>query len=226
MIKILVATPAYGGQLYVGYLTNIIKLDRLCRENNIIIDYEFCFNESLITRARNTLTHKFMATDYTHLLFIDADIEFEPLDIIKLIQSEKDVIGGLYPKKCIDWNNVKRNIEAGCNINDIPLSGRLPVSIILNENDLNVKEEIIETRYTGTGIFLIKRDVLDKMKEKFPNDYYNADGISYFKFFDTELKYGVYLSEDYWFCDRWREMGGKVYLLKSFRCKHWGVYAY
>jgi len=51
MTKILIATPAYGGQVYVGFMTNIIKLDRICREHNIIIDYEFCFNESLITRA-------------------------------------------------------------------------------------------------------------------------------------------------------------------------------
>ena len=72
-ISILVLTPAYGGLTYVGYLSSLLKLERLCKEKNIIIDYEFCYNESLITRARNTLVHTFYTrTNYTHLLFLDA----------------------------------------------------------------------------------------------------------------------------------------------------------
>lgn len=99
-ISILVLTPSYGGQIYVGYLSSIIKLERLCKEKNIIIDYEFCYNESLIPRARNTLVDKFMnSSNYTHLLFLDADIQFEPEDIIKMLEYNKPLVGGVYPKK-------------------------------------------------------------------------------------------------------------------------------
>jgi hypothetical protein len=59
-ISILVVTPAYGGQIFAGYLTSLLKFERLCKDKNILVDYEFCYNESLIPRARNTLAHTFM----------------------------------------------------------------------------------------------------------------------------------------------------------------------
>ena len=106
-ISILVVTPAYGGQVYAGYLTSLLKLERLCKDKGILVDYEFCYNESLIPRARNTLVHTFMTnTKYTHLLCLDSDIEFEPDDIIKMLDYNKPVIGGVYPKKRINWDKI------------------------------------------------------------------------------------------------------------------------
>jgi hypothetical protein len=229
-MRILIATPAYGGLIYVGHFTSILKLERLFHEKGIQVDYEYCYNESLIPRARNTLARTFMNTDYTHLLFLDADIEFDPYDILKLIDADKDLIAGLYPKKNVNWEQISNVIKNNKDIEITPellkVASREAVVITLNDTDINSNNDIIETRYTGTGIMLIKRTVFEQMKEKFFNDNYDSGGIIYFRFFDTELKYGVYLSEDYWFCDRWREIGGKVFLLKNFNCKHWGTYAY
>ena len=229
-IKILIATPCFGGQIYVGYLTNIIKLERLCKEKNILIEYEFIYNESLIPRARNSLVHTFMKSDCTHLLFIDADIEFEVEDIIKLIESDKDVIGGLYPKKTINWTNISTVINNNKTVEFNPQilqnAGKELVTILLQDKDINTTDDIIETRYTGTGILLIKRKVFEEMQFAFPNDTYECVDTKFFRYFDTEVKYGVYLSEDYWFCDRWRQISGKIYLMPRFRCKHWGIYSY
>lgn len=230
-ISILIATPAFGGQVYAGYMTSILKLERLCKEKGIIIDYELCYNESLITRARNTLTHTYLTkSNYTHLLFIDADIEFEPEDILRLIEADKPIIGGMYPKKKVDWDKVAKYINENKQIqytsNLLKLLAKEPVTILLNDNDFDITKDIIETRYTGTGILLIKRQVFEEMKEKYPNDVYDCLGTYYFRYFDTEVKYGVYLSEDYWFCDRWRELGGKIFMIPNFRCRHWGTYAY
>lgn len=230
-ISILVATPAYGGQVYAGYLTSLLNLERLCKQKNIKIDYELCYNESLIPRARNTLVHTYLNnSSYTHLLFIDADIEFEPYDIIRLVEANKPIIGGMYPKKKVDWDRISKYINEHKDVNYTPellkMIGKDPVTIILNEGDLDVSKDIIETRYTGTGIMLIQRNVFEKMIAQYPDNVYDCMGTKYYRFFDTELKYGVYLSEDYWFCDRWREMGGSIYLIPNFRCKHWGVYSY
>lgn len=230
-ISIMVLTPSYGGQIYVGYLSSIIKLERLCKEKNIIIDYEFCYNESLIPRARNTLVDKFMnSSNYTHLLFLDADIQFEPEDIIKMLEYNKPLVGGVYPKKNINWdkitNLINNNNEKKLTYEEIQSIIKDAVVILLDDTTINLQEEFIETRYTGTGILLIQRNVLEKMKESFPNDIYAAENTKYFRYFDTELKNGIYLSEDYWFCDRWRQLGGKVYIYTKFRCKHWGTYAY
>jgi len=229
-IKVLIATPCFGGQLFVGYMINLIKLERLCQIKNIIINYEFIYNESLIPRARNNLVNTFMKSDHTHLIFIDADIEFEPEDIIKLIESDKHVIGGLYPKKNVNWPNISNFINNNKTIEYTPQIlksvGKELVTILINDNDLNTDADIIETRYTGTGILLIKREVFELMKKAYVNDIYECENEKYFRYFDTESKYGVYLSEDYWFCDRWRNISGKVYLMPKFRCKHWEIYSF
>ncbi len=230
-ISIYVATPAYGGLVYAGYLTSLMKFERLCKTKGIKVDYEFCYNESLIPRARNTLCHTFMThTNYTHLLFLDADIEFDPEDVLRLLEANKPIIGGMYPKKKIDWQkmaefiNKNKNIEYTSEL--LKLLCKEPVTILLNDGDLDMGKHIIQTRYIGTGIMLIQRSVFDEMKKKYPLDVYDCMGTHYFRYFDTELKYGVYLSEDYWFCDRWRELGGEVFLMPNFKCKHWGSYAY
>lgn len=240
-ISILVLTPAYGGLTYVGYLSSLLKLERLCKEKNIIIDYEFCYNESLITRARNTLTHIFYTrTNYTHLLFLDADIQFSPEDIIKMLDYDKPLVGGVYPKKYINWDKitelVNQNNENELTCEYIQANVKESVLILLDDPTINLQDDFIETKYTGTGILLIQRIVLDKMRESFPNDVYEADVLNhsknirethtYFRYFDTEVKDGIYLSEDYWFCDRWAQLGGKVYVYTKFKCRHWGTYAY
>ena len=230
-ISILVVTPAYGGQIFAGYLTSLLKLERLCKDKNILVDYEFCYNESLIPRARNTLAHTFMnSTKYTHLLCLDADIEFEPEDIIKMLDYNKPLVGGVYPKKKINWEKVtelvNQNNENKLTTDIIQTMTKEPVLILLDDPTINLNDDFIETRYTGTGILLIQRNVLEKMREKFPNDIYNATNINYFRYFDTELKDGIYLSEDYWFCDRWRQLGGSIYIYTKFRCRHWGTYAF
>jgi hypothetical protein len=233
--SILVVTPAYGGLAYVGYVTGLLNLERLCKENNIKIDYEFCYNESLIPRARNTLAGVFYnRTDYTHLLFLDADIQFTGEDIIKMLDYDKPLVGGVYPKKSINWEKitelVNKNNENELTCENVKKIVGDPVVILLDDPTINVEDDFIETRYAGTGILLIQRIVFDKMRESFPNDVYTVpttDGsIEFFRYFDTELKDGIYLSEDYWFCERWRQLGGKVYIYTKFRCKHWGTYAY
>lgn len=169
-------------------------------------------------------------TIYTHLLCLDADIEFEPEDIIKMLDYNKPVIGGLYPKKKINWDKitdlVNQNNDNKLTSDYIQAFSKEPVTILLDDSNINLNDELIETRYTGTGVLLLQRHVLEKMRTSYPNDIYNAVGINYFRYFDTELKNGIYLSEDYWFCERWRELDGKIYLYTKFKCRHWGTYAY
>src|SRR5271156_5321405 len=104
--KLFVATPMYGGSCHGMYMKSSLDLQGVCQQYGIETRFSFIFNESLITRARNYLVDEFLRSGYTHLLFIDADIHFDPKDVIALMALDKDIIGAPYPKKSIKWGSV------------------------------------------------------------------------------------------------------------------------
>jgi hypothetical protein len=99
-IKLFIATPCYGNTITVPYMRSLLEFMKVCRSKNITYMHYTLSTESLVTRARNSCVAAFLAQKvFTHFLFIDADISFEPLSILKLIKSDKDIVGGVYPKK-------------------------------------------------------------------------------------------------------------------------------
>ena len=96
--KVHIMVPCYGGQLTESCFMSFIKWGNYCRQLGIDWTLETMVNESLISRARNTMTAKFLSSsDSTHLMFIDADIGWEPWHLLVLLNRDVDVIGGLYP---------------------------------------------------------------------------------------------------------------------------------
>ena len=105
--KVFIATPMYGGMAHGLYIKSCLDLQTTLARYGVETKFSFLFNESLITRARNYLVDEFLrSTDFTHLLFIDSDIHYNPQDVIAMLALDKDVIGGPYPKKSINWGNV------------------------------------------------------------------------------------------------------------------------
>ena len=116
-----VATPMYGGLCTGGYTTGILNCTQEFLNNGVKMYYSYMQNESLITRARNGMAYDFLDTpDATHLMFIDADITFNPADIVKMIKADKDIICGLYPKKEINWKLVHDAVKQGVDFKDLP----------------------------------------------------------------------------------------------------------
>ena len=99
MPKLYIATPMYGGMCHGFYTQALLSLNNILRDHKIDSMISFMFNESLITRARNALTHTFLKSDCTHLFFIDADIKFNPQDFLGMLMADKEIICGIYPKK-------------------------------------------------------------------------------------------------------------------------------
>ena len=114
--KLFVATPCYGGQCLGLYAKACLDLQAICIQYGIECRFSFIFNESLITRARNYLVDEFLRSGCTHLLFIDADINFNPQDVLALLALDRDVIGGPYPKKSINWTNIVNAIQRNSKI--------------------------------------------------------------------------------------------------------------
>jgi glycosyltransferase involved in cell wall biosynthesis len=116
--KLFVATPMYGGQCAGMYTRSISDLAAICAKYQIQLQLYFLFNESLITRARNYCADEFMRSNATHLMFIDSDIGFNPQDVIAMLammteESDYDVMGGPYPKKCISWEKIVQAVNKG-----------------------------------------------------------------------------------------------------------------
>ena len=238
MIKLFIATPMYGGMCAGYYMQSIIQLLTTCQANNIDAHFSFMFNESLITRARNSLTQTFLKTECTHLMFIDSDIRFRAEDVIGMIYADKDVLCGIYPKKEINWYSVKNAMDRGVPFDQLKNhTGSFVVNLVDYAGEVTVPiNQPVEIFNGGTGFMLIKREVFDKMGEVVPS-YSNAvvdlsgqlsQAEQIKEFFTTSIEPGTnrLLSEDYHFCRTWREMGGKIYAAPWCQLAHIGTYAF
>ena len=212
--RVHICMPCYGGQLTESTFMSFIKWSNTCRQLGIDWTVETMTNESLISRARNTLTAKFLNTPgSTHLMFIDADIGWEPWHLLVLLNAQKDVIGGLYPMKSlpVKW----------C-VNGIP-----------GQPEPAPEDPHIEVTKTGTGFLLMKREVFEKLDahpavRHFSNDIGLPKELDpYMKtYFDTAVREGRYYSEDWTFCENWRDLGGQVWVDKRVLLKHTGTYVF
>ena len=177
--KLFIATPMYGGMNHGLYMKSCLDLQATMGRYGIETKFSFLFNESLITRARNYLVDEFLRTDYTHLLFIDSDIHYNPQDVIALLALDKDVIGGPYPKKSMNWSNIA---QAARNHPDMQpkelenLVGEYVFNVVKGTAQFQVTEPL-EVMEIGTGFMMVKRHVFDKMQNEYPNIKYKPDHV-------------------------------------------------
>ena len=246
MNKIFVGTPCYGGLITTEYFKSCMQLVALAATQKIELQFATIGNESLITRARNTLVQLFMDGDYTHLLFIDADLAFNPDAVIRMLEYDKDVVTGIYPRKTIDWIKVKNKLKQKPEISeDELLAASLQYNLnVADPNKIMLEKGFIEVMDGPTGFMMIKRSVFERMADVYPDlkfvpdqhinqphetefDYHKTSNWNY-TFFDTmvEPETKRYLSEDYAFCRLWQNMGGKIYADIISGMTHYGNYAF
>lgn len=224
-----IATPCYNGIVNAQYTQSLVNFTSLALQNNLKFGYFTRSNESLITRARNDLVFTFMQSPATHLMFIDADINFDPSDILKLLYYDKDIVTGAYPTKMIDWQNMST-----AKTNSVKELQQKAIKYASGFNDKKNKDGLIEVTYGATGFMLIKKEVIKKMINRYPEVSYmpevydneNERGLPKYALFDTMIYNNKYLSEDYTFCHRWQQMGGKIYLDPTIVLDHVGTYTF
>ena len=244
--KFFIATPCYGGQLNEPYFRSVIKMMTFFNGHQIPLAFGTIANESLVTRARNVLVAYFLASDYTHLMFIDADIEFQTEDLLKLYAHKKDVVVGAYPKKGVAWDRIRSNLADPAN-KEKTLSDReiaafgsdyaINFKFVDKETKtIGVENGLIKLHDAGTGFMMISRAAILKMIKAYPELKYNNDvNIAnadlkdhFYALFDTMIDPidRRYLSEDYTFCRRWQEIGGDVWLDPSISLNHYGHFCF
>jgi hypothetical protein len=237
--RLFIATPMYGGQCHGRYVQSCLGLLALCGQYGIDVRFFYVFNDSLIAKARNNLADQFMQessaslTPSTHLLFIDGDIAFDPADVLTLLSLDKDVIGVPYSRKVVNWDAIKTAIRLQPDISDDALrsvSGDCVFNTLPDTNH-TAAHNLVEVQEAGTGLMMIKRQVFERMAAAFPTSKYrsesNADDHRYtHAFFDTAIMEGRYFSEDYYFCRKWREIGGQVFICPGMVTRHIGAFEF
>lgn len=175
--KIFVATPMFGGQCHGLYMKSCLDLQNTMTKYGVEIKYSFLFNESLIQRARNYLLAEFMRSDFTHLLFIDADIGFSSQDVIAMLALDKDIICGMYPKKAINWSNIKDAIlkNPDIELSELPkLVGEYAFNIKPGTKNFDITMPV-EISEAATGFLLVKKGVFTKLEQDYPELWYKPD---------------------------------------------------
>ena len=243
---IFIATPCYGGQIGEPYFRSMMKLAILCNKYNLKYTVSTLANESLVTRGRNTLVSFFMEnTDATHLFFIDADIEFNPEDVLRMVAYDRPVVVGAYPKKALNWTSIINAARADESETEETIEGHSSNYVVnfdfvqdekgMNTPQVQIEDNLVKLKDAGTGFMCIQKQVIQELFDKHPEMKYVNDINVDQKFepfmyalFDTMIDPDSrrYLSEDYTFCRLWQNNGGTIYLDPRTALSHVGHYTF
>jgi hypothetical protein len=234
-VNLVVATPCFGGQVSVLYAASLFKLQKLVRRyNRFNLKLLFKDGDALITRARASLIAQFLEDETaTHLLFVDADIGFEPEQVLRLLECGADMCAAVYPVKRIDWDKVKSTVEAAR-----PNPAAASLKYVFEVEDPKAVAEsggFVKVRYAGTGFLMIRRVALERMCAHYPQLQYKRDhsmdaasaSDKRFALFECMIaEDGTYLSEDFAFCKRWTDIGGEIWADLKSQLSHVGPMAF
>jgi hypothetical protein len=190
-INVCILTPCYGSTCFTQYVTCLINTTNLFKHFGITYALHFCNSDSLVPRARNNMIAKAMYDSaVTHIIFIDADIEWAPSDILRLIIADKGIVGGIYPLKQFHWERLleegviekyKKKKESSYmkSIEDDLLFQNCLLKYNFNPvfgaTNLEVSNNIAQVRHLATGFMMIKREVIECMQKAFPSTKYEDD---------------------------------------------------
>ncbi len=234
--RIYVATPCYGGLVTQECLTSLLSAARALEPKGIRLDVFTRGNDALVTRARNALVADFLSKpEYTHLLFLDADLQFDPEAVERLVAFGADIAGGIYPLKRIDWEAVRRKALEG--VADLETASLGYVVELDATRRVAVDRGFCKVKSIGNGFMLIRRGVFQRLIDAYPalkcrvtHGAGAADRLDdhHYAFFDTEIdpETREFMPEDWTFCQRCRRIGVEIWADLASRLVHVGQFRF
>ena len=231
---IMICTPVHS-DVSIHYMKACLDLQKECILNKIKITFQL-MKSSLVTQGRNLCASAFMNSDAEYMLFIDSDVEFTTRSVMRLMKSPHDVSLIPYPIKQKTDAKFRKDFETRPD-DDINTMGHLFPIEIPNTKDIRPVDGYIEVIKGPTGMMMIKKSVFDKLKEHYKElvikqkTLMNGELIdrpNYYNFFDTYWSPSkkTYMGEDFYFCQLWRAIGGKIFALCDEEISHIGEYKY
>ncbi len=236
-----ILTPMYGGMCANNYFNSSITLKELLLKHEVPHAFISTSNESLVTRARNRLADRYLKnTELTHAAYVDADIGYDPHDMLKLLDLDFDIAGMPCSRKEIRWDRLQRMFQKNHKSYSAEDISRAAGAFVFNaepfqgQRQMNLGEPQ-EMRHVGTGLLMVRRNVFEKYEEEYPDRWYetgNADPQDLAGPIHEFFRSGVntetrqYESEDYIFCNDCKAMGFKVWLCPWMTTTHMGTYTF
>jgi len=235
--KIFVGTPVHS-DVSIHYTQALLEFQQACFKERITVTFQL-MKSSLVTQGRNLCVSGFLSSDCTHLLFIDSDIYFQAKSIFAMLQADKDIISVPYPLKTLMWDKAFRKVQKGQikSPDDIRRALHTYPMKVPDDKNINVNNGVMEVTDAPTGCMLIKRSVIEKMIEAYPekkisqktiiNGEY-VDKPNMWNFFDTihDPIEKTFLGEDFAFCQLWTKLGGKCHAYINDSIVHVGEHSY
>jgi hypothetical protein len=227
--------------LHFGFFQSVLNLSLSCLKSGVHLGQKYVGCDSLVPRARNRLVAHFLDTQDTDLFFVDSDISFTTEDFLSLVQNPLPIMGGVYPRKQLDWHRISKAAQAGIPAGQLPHYGYIPVMNWDAPGDYSL-DEPIEVRHLGTGFLRIKREVFETMITKLGQSItfdYSSDeplfakrtGYDFFPI-GPDIRYPLgsggrqYHSEDWGFSELARVAGFKLYAAPWVQLVHSGYMDY
>ncbi len=239
MLKIMLATPNRG-TITPGYMVSLYRLAALVKDAEFTIDMgttmvdmgrcidQMTMYDADVVRARSRMVRHFLASDCSHLLFVDSDITFDIPCVAGLIMADKDVVGACYPRRHILWDRVAASAKQGRD----PEANASSYAIRLKERG-KLDNNLCEVDGIGLGMTLIKRHVLQHMVDAYLEELWFRDdaegGVETVAIFQLMINSErLLLTEDYSFCERLKAQGFKtwMYLGPGSPVDHSGMYTF
>lgn len=206
--NVLIGTPAYGGQVHIDYVHALMDFFR----EQIRFRVFTIGNESLITRARNTIVSAFyQSTAYTHLLFLDGDVHLTGRGLLTLLERRRPVIGAPVALKSVDAGGNKRPNYHG---------------------ELSQDGDLLTVEGLGTAVLLLERAAVNALVEDAAGDgrvyeypmetERGTHTVVNYDVFQVGVAGRTYLSEDFWVCRRLRQLGYEIVVDLSVGTMHYG----
>ena len=244
-----ILTPCFGGLCYVNYVNCLLLTKEIFNKFDIELHILFCKGDSLVSRARNNLVAKAMNDEkMTHMMFIDNDITWDPIDIIKLLLAEKSLVGGIYPLKTYNFNKIvptdtntnpienflksSQFIDPATPATDIIQMRMLKYNVNHISNEVKIVKNLTQVKHIATGFMMIQRNVIEELSNAYPETKY-TDDISYlteeenkyaYALFDCGVVDNHYLSEDWMFCTRWTNQKNDIWIDITINLTHTGTH--
>jgi len=230
-VNLMVCVPMFGGQAYSSCISSMLDIKHWCMTKyRIPVEFMFICNQSLIAAARNDLAATFLESKCTHLLFLDADVGFPGDQLGNMIAHNLDIAVGSYPKKAFNWDRVAEVVKMKPDLNPVDLAAVAHDHAIMALGETFKFDRPVEVSHAGTGLMLIKRSVFEKWREFHGDEgrVYNFQGRKLYDYFQigVDPKTGNYFSEDVYFCEKWRETGGRIWMLPWIQTVHEGTYRF